>query len=214
MTPGTGTDGLLTTPAPHRSPATRGRAWRAWSGGLALLIAAWGITLASTTFVRPFAPFATVAMQGEEAVGRSFSATIHDVRATTHVTGSVPLQNMEWYADGNWVIVDLTITGRDTIYELLGGANLVVGDRTYRASERPASLLSTPLQAGVPRTGSLAFDLPSGLLSDTIDAELQLYVNAEMGAQADSMIVFPLDLSTLDVSEEEALVEPEWVSPR
>lgn len=208
--------GAPPAPAAPMPRAARRRTVLAWAGGLGLLAAAWGVTFAANNYVDPVAPFTVTAEIGEPAVGRGFEATFHDVRAAGHVTGSVPNRNMEWFADGTWIVVDLDVTGRGVVGKVVDGVYLTVGDRLFRASERPESLLETSLQAGIPRTGSLAFEVPPEIFDDPAadSATVSLFLDDAYSGQADSVIALPVDLTSLELAAEAALVDVEWISPK
>lgn len=87
--------------------------------------------------------------------------TILDVRAASTVTAS-----SGWSADGTWLLIDLdaesVTTGR-----LLKGATLTIDALEFRASERMDSLFSTNLVPGIPRRGTIAFELPDAMVTGT-----------------------------------------------
>ena len=197
------------------SPPKKGhsRAWQAWTVGVALVVAAWAVHLVSVQSLHPIAPFVTEATLGEESVGRGFAVTINDVQATTYVTGTDAGDSRKlWYSEGAWVVVDLDVRGVDRAGGLLAGAALRIGDRTYWPSERPTSLRNTPLHADIPQTGSLAFELPADIFTDHDVANAQLEFALRTNPEADSLIVYNVDLTTLELADEVALIEPEWVA--
>jgi hypothetical protein len=88
-------------------------------------------------------------------------------------------------------------------------STLTVGERTFSASERPDSFRSQALAVGIPRSGSLAFELPSDL--DEGGATLTLGLRGD--ARLDSVIQLPVDLGTLPHPPTLELHETEWTNP-
>ena len=194
--------------------AANARAWQVWTVGAALVVAAWAINVVSVQSLHPIAPFVTEATLGEESVGRNLAVTINDVRAATYVTGTVARNSrMMWFSEGTWLVIDLDVRGVNRAGDKLGGATLQIGDRTYRPSERPASLLDASLHADIPQTGSLALELPAEVFTDHDVAPAQLGRALRTTPEADSLIVYDIDLTTLELAAEVALVEPKWVAP-
>ncbi|QEW04417.1 DUF4352 domain-containing protein [Microbacterium lushaniae] len=180
------------------------RRWLAWPMGAALLFGAWLVAQVTPTEDADEAPFVVPAVLGEEARGRSLTVTVTDVRLAEHVSAG------GWAAEGVWLVVDLDAAAtqeEDRTY--LGGASLVIGGRTYRASERPASLFQQPLLVGIPRAGSLAFELPPG----AVDEPALLHLSGDWETRLDSLIELPLDLAALDLTESSELAETGWARP-
>ena len=202
------------TAASSAAPPTRARgshAWRAWAVGVGLLVTAWGVTFASSQWVEPVAPFVTVAAVGEEVEGRNFELTINDVRAATSVTGRAAANSsLMWFSEGNWLIVDLTVAGTHDAGVLFTGNILRIGERTFRASERPVSLARTALHAGIPRTGSLAFELPPDVFEDDHARAAFGELCVVEDPRGDSGIGRPIGLASLEILDEAALADLEW----
>ena len=177
------------------------KAWLAWTIGLALLIAAWGVVQITPAEDDPQASFPVAATVGEPAVGRAFEVTITDVRLADRATAG------GWYADGTWLVVDLEVASRlEETGTLLSYAVLVVGDRTFRASERPESLFGSTLSVGIPRAGSIAFELPA----DLADHPALLRLGLDVDTRLDSVIELPVELGTLDRQDETELLREDW----
>ena len=145
---------------------------------------------------------------GETLSGRNIRATVDGVR----VAGSVQASN-GWAGptSGVWVVVDASVEAR-VDSATLGYARIKVGDVTYSASTRPdrATIAETGLSVGIPWTGPLMFELPLPLVS--IDAarhaELQLAVSDD--PRADSMLVMPVDLYSLEIETVVETDQPVW----
>lgn len=180
------------------------RPWAAWAVGAALVVAAWGVAAVTPPDDAATNPFPVNVSVGEHGVGRNIAGTVTDVRRAETVSAG------GWSADGNWVVVDLDIEAVVSEFGVrLNRATLDLDGRTYSASERPDSLRSAPLSVGIPRSGSLAFELPDSAAGG--DAVLRLGLDAD--ERLDSVIVLELDLADIEVDNETALVETGWSAP-
>lgn len=178
------------------------RPWLSWVIGVALLAAAWGVVQLTPGDEAAEASFAVPAAIGEEATGRALAVTVTDLRLGDRAVAG------GWYADGTWLVVDLRAQAlREERGALLAHAALVIDGVTYRASERPASMFRSTLAVGIPREGSLAFELPADLADRA--GTLQLAVDAE--TRLDSLVEVPVDLGTLDRADEVELLAEGWV---
>jgi hypothetical protein len=91
---------------------------------------------------------------------------------------------------------------------LFSHATLSVDGRTFRASERPPdSLFRAALAVGVPRSGSIAFELPEDVFGDDT-AVLSLGISGD--PRLDSVIELHLDPRSLDRVEEAELMSSGW----
>lgn len=177
------------------------RRWVGWAVGGALIAAAWGVALITPpedAFERPFPVTVEVGERGE---GRNIAITVRDVRRAETVSAG------EWSAEGNWVVVDLEAEAVISEFgTLLTLATLEVDGRTYSASERPDSLRRGSLAVGIPRSGSLAFELAD----DVEPAEAVLTFGLDTDPRLDSLIVVPIDLRESDVEADAELQPTEW----
>lgn len=172
--------------------------------GAALVVAAWGVALVTPSEDDAVIPFTVQGLLGEEASGRNLAVTVTDVRRAASVSTE------EWTADGNWVVVDIEA---HAIEEEVGAslvlATVQIDGVTYRASERPDSILETRLAVDIPRIGSLAFELPASLAAG--DAVLRLALRTD--TRLDSVLEFPLDLDDVDVETDAELIATGWSNP-
>lgn len=183
-----------------------------WLIALALLAAAWFVAWTTPDGeARMTDPFPVAATVGDTAAGRNLGVTVHSATIADRVTLG------GWYAEGTWLVVDLEAWARVTESPgALEPVTLVVGDRTFRVSERPGSyalgsaLFAAPLHIDIPQSGSLAFELAEGT-DAAHDATLRLAVG--QNDIADSVIEVPLDLAALPHADEVALSEKAWVNP-
>lgn len=177
-----------------------------WLATAALLVCAWGVSKATLPDDAPNAPFPTVAQIGEQASTRNLVATVTDVRLADRVTDV-----KGWSAEGTWLVVDLeAATGVTQDLSTLSLAELTIGERTFSATDRGTTFVEHPLVTGVPRAGSLAFELPEDAVGDR--ATLRLGVPGAGGGEIrrDAVIDLPLDLAALPVEAEVLLDENGW----
>lgn len=177
--------------------------WMSWAVGVALVVAAWFVALATPPEDAREEPFVVTASAGEEATGRDIVATVTGLRrAGTVVDGT-------WSAEGNWLIVDLSVSSRVSP-RTLAHATLGIGDRTFSATERArGSLYQQGLTAGVPRRGSIAFELPPELESET--AVLRLASLSDV--RLDSVIALEIPLSEVPREDRAEMVPRGWSTP-
>lgn len=184
------------------NPARR-RVLRGWIAGAALVATAGLVVSVTPGLDQESPPFVVHAERGEPGVGRNIAVTVTGVRRVAELTSA----ESSWRADGNWLVVDLhaaavlTQTGTR-----LGGALLLVDGTTYSATDRIDSMLDTLLVPGVPRAGSVAFELPARLRSGS--ATLAFSTNRDV--RADSQIRIPIDLDTVPVEATAGIGLPDW----
>ena len=185
-------------------PRLNARSAAQWVVGIACVACAWGILQIIPAEDSGQAPFAVAVEIDEQGVGRAFEATVTGARLTDELVID------QWRVEANWLVVDLTVSG--TMKEsgsLLSHTVLVIGDRQYRASERPPkTMLRESVLVGVPRSGILAFELPAEIEAE---AQLQLALNADL--RLDSMITVDLDLEGLDRVAEHEYSKVGWAIP-
>lgn len=177
-----------------------------WLATVALLVCAWGVSKATLPDDAPNAPFPTVAKMGEEASTRNLVATVTDVRLADRVTDA-----KGWSADGTWLVVDLEAASGVT-QDLSSSrlAELTIGDRTFSATDRGTSFVDQRLVTGVPRSGSLAFELPDDVTGDRATLRLGVPGSGVGEVVRDAVIDLPIDLSALPVEAEVLLDENGW----
>ncbi|MEW1962420.1 hypothetical protein AB0269_08190 [Microbacterium sp. NPDC077644] len=176
-----------------------------WSLTAALLAGAWLVSKATLDDDAPTSPFVTTARVGEQATTRNLAVTVHDVRLANRVTDAAG-----WSAQGTWLVIDLdaaTVLTQES--GLLSFARLTVGERTFSATDRGSTFADQRLVTGVPRTGSLAFELADDVMGG--QATLSLAVGTAGGdVIADGVIEVPIDLGDLPIEAEATLVESGW----
>lgn len=185
------------------------RRWVPAVAGAALVAAAWGVTVVTPAEDSAEQPFVVAAPVGERAEGRNIAVTVTGVRAADAVT------NEGWRAEGAWVVVDLEAEATEKeAGTLLHQVTLRLGDRTYRASERPPdSMFGHPLSVGLPSAGSIAFELPEGALdADRAGApdELVLRFGLNLDERLDSVIETRVPLDELEHVDEAEIATAEW----
>ncbi|MFS0910593.1 hypothetical protein AB3M89_02295 [Microbacterium sp. 179-I 3D2 NHS] len=176
-----------------------------WLATAALLACAWGVSKVSLPDDAAVAPFPTTATIGERASTRNLSVTVTDLHRATRVTDAEG-----WSAEGNWLVVDLDAASEATQNgSILSLAELTIGERTFTATDRGTTFLRQRLVTGVPRSGSLAFELPDDATGGR--ATLRLGVPTGGGeVLLDGVIDLPLDLSAVPLEVEVPLDENGW----
>ncbi|MBS1673436.1 MAG: hypothetical protein JSS74_05670 [Actinobacteria bacterium] len=153
-------------------------------------------------------PFVVTVAQGERGVGRNIDVSVMGVRRVQEITATP--YGSTWSARGNWLVVDLHAAAVTTqTGSLFRGAQFLIDGKTYTATERiatGANLLGTSLLPGVPRAGSVAFELPAGL--DSGSGTLAFSMNSD--ARADSQIRVPIDLRTVPSAATAELPKLGW----
>lgn len=173
-----------------------------WLLTLVLLTGAWALVKITLPIGSAQAPFPTTATIGEASHARNLTVTVTDVHAARHVADA-----QGWSADGTWLVVDLEASVEQTqVGALLGLATLSIGEREFVATQRAASLYRGGLVTGVPRSGSIAFELPADALVGTATLRLALSENTVL----DGVIELPIDLDELPVEADAALHETGW----
>ncbi|WP_285137373.1 hypothetical protein [Microbacterium sp. lyk4-40-TSB-66] len=180
------------------------RPWAVWAIGAALVALAWGVVQITPSDDAATEPFAVPVAVGETALARAFEVSVTDPRLGTRATAG------SWSAEGTWLVVDVTATARyDEMNALLLHAELMVDGVAYRASERPASIFRQPLAVGVPRSGSLAFELPAAAVDRTGSLTLGLSDDTRL----DSLVEVPIDLGSLTRQADVELTPTGWATP-
>ncbi|RKT35659.1 hypothetical protein DEU34_0162 [Microbacterium sp. AG1240] len=182
------------------------RPWLVWTVGLALVVVAWGIVQLTPDEDIATSPFVVTAPIGEEAALTTFTVAVTDARI-----GEAAVAR-GWRADGTWLVVDLEMTGRGQERDALMrpaallNATFIVDGLTYRASERPASLIGTQPVVDIARVGSLAFELPPDVVGQTG----MLRISGDSDTRLAQVVEVPIDLASLDEEPEVELLRDGW----
>ncbi|MET0297594.1 MAG: hypothetical protein ABW024_09345 [Microbacterium sp.] len=175
--------------------------WAQWTIGVGLVVAAWFVAAATPPEESREAPFVVAVGVGERGEGRNIAVLVEDVARAASVEAD------GWSAEGNWLVADLEVSSVEKEFGvLLSRATFEIDGITYGASERPSSLLRTSLFAGVPQSGSLAFELPADLVSG--DGVLRFGVDTD--ERLDSVIEVAVDLDGIPVEDTAELRPTEW----
>jgi len=179
-----------------------------WVVTVALLSGAWVIaefTLPESASERPFVQSTQV---GDRAVGRNIAVTVLDVQAARTIT-----TDDGWSASGSWVVIELEAAAVvQQTAAALNGATLQIDGVTYSASERVTSansLYRTSLVPGVARHGVIAFEIAPDMLTGTGLLQLSLSTDTRL----ESVIELEIDLGSLPVHDEVALIPTDWAKP-
>jgi hypothetical protein len=172
-----------------------------WVLTAALLVGAWAIVKVTLPVDSAQEPFVTAATLDETASARNLVVTVTDVHAARAVT-----DDAGWSADGAWLVIDLDAAAQVTQQGAsLRTATLVVGNRTFSATERGTTFLDQALVTGVPRSGSLAFQLPDDAWTEHGTLRLGL-----ANPVLDGVIEMRIDLADLPFEREVSLQENGW----
>ena len=179
-----------------------------WFFGAGLLAVAAVVTAITPPDAALRDPFAVGAADDGIATSRTLAAAVVDVDRT----GRITMADEGWEAEGNWLVVTLSVSAPTTEVEAaIGVASLLIDGRLFQASERPpATLVGTDLRVGTDTVGMLAFELPADLRSGT--GELRLsgrYPTPEL----DDVIVFPVDLADVPTATAVEIDEPRLGAP-
>ncbi len=174
-----------------------------WVAGIAMVALAAVVGQLALTDAQQQAPFVVDAALGERAEGRTLAVTVREVQLAERVSDADG-----WQASGDWLVVDLDAEVLQTeTASILSLVELDLGDRTVSASERPASLESTPLDLGLPRAGSLAFELPADATGT-----VTLRIGRAADERLDSVVELPVDLGALERAPHVELEESRWAA--
>lgn len=196
--------------APPRPPAAppgaphprRGRTAGAWALSAVLVVAAWAVLQAKLPEHDAPDSFVTTTTVGASATTRNLALTVTRVRAARAVSDGAG-----WRAEGTWLVVDLDAAAvQDQFGATLTPARLRLGSRTFAATERGDSARGMPLITGVPRHGSVAFELPDGALS----GPATLTFGADYTTAGDGVIDVVVDLDDVPLQDEAELDPIGW----
>lgn len=173
-----------------------------WLLTAALLAGAWGLVKITLPDGSAQEPFVTAARLDESATARNLVVTVTDVHAARSIVDA-----KGWSAEGTWLVIDLEAEAHVTQDGAnLSLATLTIGDRTFSATDRGTTFVWQQLITGVPRSGSLAFELPADALTGLATVRLGTG-NAE---RLDGVIELTVDLGGLPVEAEAQLDENGW----
>jgi len=173
-----------------------------WALSVVLVAAAWGLTQVQKHEDAPYESFVSSTTVGERAETRNLSVTVTEVHAARSVS-----DGQRWRAEGTWLVVDFDAAALDDQFgALLATTDLRLGDRTYSATERGDTAKSMVLVTGVPRHGSIAFELPEGALT----GPATLVFATEYDTSADGVIEVPVDLDDVPMQNEVELDPVGW----
>ncbi|MDR6866803.1 hypothetical protein J2Y69_001402 [Microbacterium resistens] len=176
-----------------------------WAAALALLVAAGAVSAFTPPENAGEEPFPVSAEVGERGVGRDIDATVDRVVLVHELTQSQ--HGTTWRGAGTWLLVDLRAAAVVSQNEVgLRGVALEAGGRIYHASNRMTSMYESVLIPGVPRSGSIAIELPD----DIPRGPAVLTFSRDNDPRADSQIRVPIDLSTIPEHPSGEISPTEW----
>lgn len=173
-----------------------------WLLTAVLLVGAWALVKITLPVGSAQESFVTVTTLDEEASARNFAVTVTDVRAARTV-----IDAEGWSTEGTWLVVDLEAAAQvKQEGASLRLATLIIGERTFSATERGTTFYREGLVTGVPRSGSLAFELPDDVLGEVATLRLGATGNPVL----DGVVEMKIDLAALPVESEVSLQENGW----
>ncbi|WP_456286169.1 hypothetical protein M1D46_16780 [Microbacterium sp. JZ70] len=175
-----------------------------WGVGLALVGAAWGVMQLTPDDDVMREPFRTWASVGERVETRTLAGAVTDARLGERIS-----DESGWRDTGMWLVLDLEIAAMETDADRsLEHVRLTLDDGTvYTASERPEdSLYRAPTHVGLPRTGSVAFELPP----EAADERARIDIGTDLEPWVDALISLDLDLGSLEVRPSVELLPLGW----
>lgn len=176
-----------------------------WGTTAVLLAATWGLNAVMLGENAAQTGIVITGQPGTPVQTRNLVVTVEDVRAAHTVTDA-----QDWSADGTWLVVDLSASAVDTqVAARLGLAELVIGERTFRATERGQTFAEAGLVPGVARSGSVAFELPS----DAIAGPAMLRFSPVAYPNLDGVIEIAIDLDAVRTEDSITLRTTDWTDP-
>lgn len=179
------------------------RAARGWLVGAALVAAAGVIVAITPDEDAQDGPFLVHGVVEQSITSRELVVSVLDASFADRIT----VEDDDWSADGNWLVVDLSAAARGTeVDATVRLVKLVVDGRVFVASERPStSLLGAELRVGIETDGMVAFELPEDLTPG--EAEIRLSPPYRT-PNLDDVIVVHLDLGETPRVGSIDIVEP------
>lgn len=176
----------------------------AWVGGIAFVVAAWGVMAITPGDEFADQPFVLEARIGEPVEARQMRITVLEVQTASHVENE-----HGWQAEGAWVLV--TFEGEALGSEdgsSLSRLRLQIGDREYRPSERVGSRAHPDgeLRIGVPETMTAAFEIDP----DDADKRAVLDLGHLTDDRLDSAVRLDINLAAFDTMESATIPDRRW----
>ncbi|UJP10045.1 hypothetical protein L2X99_17090 [Microbacterium sp. KUDC0406] len=200
--PATAAPGADPTAAVKRSHGRRFlRAAVPWTLSIAMVVAAWFLLQLQKPDDAVYDSFVTKTTVGEYAAARNLSATVTDVRAGRSVS-----DGKRWSAEGTWLVVGVDAATLQTEFASQLHGELRIGDRIYQATERGETGRNMSLITGVPRHGSLVFELPEG----QVKGDATVVLSWQSDHTADGVIEVAVDLDDVPMQYEVTLDEIAW----
>lgn len=171
-------------------------------GGLGLLALAFGVTFTTPTEDQTQAPFAVTGGLGEQLVSGHLVLTVHEAT----LAREAEVGTWVGTSSGIWLALDLTVEGR--VDRTSVGANLYVDGIRYPASPRPDSLDGTAVDAALPVSGPLLFEVPADILETPGARDAVVRLGSGLDMRLDSVTELHFDLTALDLQDRVVLEEP------
>lgn len=162
--------------------------------GVALVLLAFGVTLAQPDDDVYFAPFPVSGELGDQLVSEHHVVTFHDAA----LADEIELDLWEGTTSGVWLVVDATVASR--VERSTIGIDVFVDGVEYGASKRASSdtIDAAVAEPGLPRTGPLLVELPRDILDRPGARTAIVRLGASGDTRLDAVIELRLDLTELD----------------
>lgn len=171
-------------------------------GGLGLLALAVGVAFTTPTEEQTQAPFAVTGDLGEQLVSGHLVLTVHEAT----LAREAEVGTWVGTTSGIWLALDLTIEGR--VDRTSVGADVYIGGIRYPASARPDSLDGNAVDAALPVSGPLLFELPAGILETPGARDAVVRLGPGLDMRLDSVTELHVDLSAIEIEDRVVLEEP------
>ncbi|GAB3274054.1 hypothetical protein [Microbacterium lacusdiani] len=180
-----------------------------WAIGVGLVAAAWGVMALTPDTDFPKQPFPVVATLGEPAEARNLRLTVLEVSGASELSDA-----HGWSGPGPWLLVEFEAEAvSEEATASLQRIELRIGDRTYRATDRP--LFAAPrerLRIGLPATATAAFELPADALEDSAQNRRAVvsFAYDDINRQLDSVVTHEVDLTQISFAAPAEIPDREW----
>lgn len=162
-------------------------------GGIGLVALAFLVALSEPADETIFAPFATRAELGTRVSDGDLVVQVDAVRLADEVT----LGSWTGTTTGVWLVVDVQLaTEREPT---MSYAELFVGDRRWRTSDRPSggTMQATQAAPGLPQAGSFVFEIPAEVVDDPAGGSAVLRFATALDTRVREVVELGVDLGDL-----------------
>jgi hypothetical protein len=171
-------------------------------GGLGLLALAFGVTFTTPDDDQLQAPFAVTGEVGEQIVSGHLVLTVHEAS----LAREAEVGSWVGTTSGIWLVLETTMEGR--VERTSVGADVYIDGIHYPASSRPDSLDGSIVDAALPRSGGLLFELPADILDRPGARSAVVRIGPSFDPRLDSVAELHLDLTAFEIEDRVVLDPP------